>query len=71
MELVHRLLVATSSLEIEDMRQRLFCLVAIKLSKHTIDELKEIYEIPTLETNEDSLKIDMKSQLEELKKNFE
>lgn len=68
MELVHRLLEATTSLQIEDLRQRLFCLVAIKLSKHTIDELKEIFDIPNLETNEDSLKIEMKSQLENLKK---
>lgn len=38
------------------MRQRLFCLVALKLSKHTVDQLKEIYEIPNIEINEDTLK---------------
>ena len=37
MEMVRRLLNLTSSLEINDMKKRLICLVAFNLSKHTMD----------------------------------
>ena len=51
------------------MRQRLFCLVAIKLSKHTIDELKELYDIPNLEINKKQIKLTVPDFIfEEIKK---
>ena len=43
--LIRKMLDISTHLEIEELRKRLFCLVALKLSTKTIDDLKETYEI--------------------------
>lgn len=44
-ELFKKVLDGASYLDIEDFRKRLIAAIAIQMTKHTVDELKKIYEI--------------------------
>lgn len=54
-------------LEMEPLRKRLACGVALKLMRLTLEELKEEYGLEKDIINEDELKMEMKSTIEGLK----
>lgn len=58
-------------LEMEPLRKRLACGVALKLMRLTLEELKEEYGLEKDTINEDELKMEMKSTIEGLKNGME
>ena len=56
-----------SYLEIESLRRRLACGVAIKLMKTSLEELKELYDLQKENANEDELKGEMRTYIDNLK----
>lgn len=64
---VSQLLDLVQYLEMEPLRKRLACGVALKLMRLTLEELKEEYGLEKESINEDEFKMEMKSTIEALK----
>jgi hypothetical protein len=67
-EALLRALDATLKLEMETLRRRLACGVAVKLMCFTVEELREEYDLGEQNFEEEGLRNAVKAQIEELKK---
>lgn len=64
---VLRIFELTQWLEMESLRKRLACGVALQLMRSTLEELKEVYELEKESIGEDELKMEMRPVIEALK----
>ena len=67
--LLLRVMDACLFLEIEWIRKRIACGVALKLMRSTVEELNEVYEIQPTPVDEESIRAEFRPIVEDLKKN--